>query len=238
MPLPPIGYLPENPCSTAGAAPAAGGRGGAAGTNLGPYVVPGTYNVALLIDGKTVDTKSIKIVMDPAVQLLGGARVSYNAVLMDLHTLQKRGTETAATLNAVYAEVTKAAAKLDSTQAPDSVKLKFAAFRKTFDSVRTKFGVPTGGGAGLAALAAGAGGGGRGGAAGDNGNVLARVGTVKSGIMGTWETPSAMVLKQVSDVKAALPTAMSEANTFIGKARAMALSLSPYGVTMLVPAPK
>ncbi len=235
MPLPPIGYLPENPCAPEGAAPAVGGgRGGAAATNVGPFVVPGTYNVALMIDGKTVDTKSLKIVMDPVVQLSGGARVRYNAVLMDLHTLQKRGTETAGMLNALYAEVTKAAAKLDSTSAPDSVKSQFAAFRKDFDSVRTKFGVPTGGGAGLAA----GGGGGRGGAAGDNSNVLARVGTVKSGIMGTWETPSAMVLKQVREVKAALPTAMAEANTFIGKARAMALSLSRYSVTMLVPAPK
>ena len=62
--LPGTGFL--NPCTRAAAVAAAGGggggRGGGGGANLGPHVMPGNYNVALIVDGKTVETKPIKIV--------------------------------------------------------------------------------------------------------------------------------------------------------------------------------
>ena len=241
MPLPTVGYLPENPCGAGGGGGGGGGGGfggrGGGGAAAGPYVLPGTYSVALMVDGKAVDTKPIKIVMDPAVPLTGLARANYNALVMDLHALQKRGTETAATLNQLYSEVTKAAPKMDSSAAPAADKAKLVAFRKEFDAIRAKFGVPTGGG-NLAAFAAGAAvaGGGRGGGAVDNSNVLNRVGTVKGAIMGAWETPSAALLKQSADVKVAMPAAINEANAFLAKARSMSQSLGKYNVTMLVPA--
>lgn len=199
--------------------------------------MPGTYSVALMVDGKTVETKPIKIVMDPAVPLTGVARASYNVVTMDLHTLQKRGTETANALTTLYGEVTKAASKMDSSAAPDADKARFVAFRKEFDTIRAKFGAPLGGASNLAAFAAGAAlPGGRGGGAADNANVLARVGTVKGAIMGTWETPSAALMKQVAEVKTALPAAIAEANTFLAKARTVSQAIAKYNVTMLVPA--
>ena len=57
-PMPTIGHLPEFPCGFAG------GRGGG-GAGAGPQVPPGTYSVALVAGGKTLETKSIKVVMDP-----------------------------------------------------------------------------------------------------------------------------------------------------------------------------
>ena len=56
--------------------------------------------------------------------------------------------------------------------------------------------------------------------------------------MGVWETPSPALMKQVSDVKTALPAAMTEATAFLAKARTMSRTISRYNVTMLVPAPK
>jgi hypothetical protein len=52
------GYMPANPC----------GGGGGGGGSAGPHVMPGTYSVALLVDGRVVDTKPMTIVMDPQVQ--------------------------------------------------------------------------------------------------------------------------------------------------------------------------
>ncbi|MEQ1693900.1 MAG: hypothetical protein ABMA00_21605, partial [Gemmatimonas sp.] len=54
VPLPPIGYLAENPCAPAGG-------GGPGGGTQGPHVLPGTYSVALVADGKVVDTKPLTI---------------------------------------------------------------------------------------------------------------------------------------------------------------------------------
>ncbi len=238
VPLPPVGYLAENPCTPAvgagggGGGGGFGGRGGGGGTQ-GPQVLPGTYTVALVSDGKVVDTKPLTIAMDPQVQMTTLARAQYNTLLMDLHGMHRRGADAAAQLTALYAEMQKVVPKVDSSSATPAVKTQFAAFRKEFDALRPKFGV------GIPAVTfapGGGGGGGRGGAAGPeaNANVMARVGTVKGAIMGTWETPSASLMKQVAEVKAALPPAITVANAFMVKARAMSATLAPFGLTLTV----
>ena len=53
--------------------------------------------------------------------------------------------------------------------------------------------------------------------------------------MGIWETPSDGLVRQYNDVKAALPKAISEANSFLGKVPAMSASLKNYNLTLTVP---
>ena len=234
-PLPTVGYLPENPCAAAGGAGGAGGgfgRGGG-GANQGPQVLPGTYTVALVVDGKTVESKPLTIVMDPQVQFTAAQRAAYNALATDLHTAQQAGAAAATPMTALLAEVRKAAAKIDSTPTlADSVKTQFAAFRKDFDAVRGKLG------AGAPAVPFGPGGGGGGGAGfgANDANVLARLGAVKSGMLGLWETPSESVQTQAASAKAAVEAAVAESKTFMARARSMSALLAANGITMAVPA--
>jgi hypothetical protein len=137
--------------------------------------VPGNYNVALVVNGREIDKKPLRIIMDPAVQMTTVARSNYNSVVADLHELQRRGTETARRLNTLYPQFTQIATRLDSASAPAEAKTQFGGLKKEFDAVRVKFGVPiAAGGAGRG----GGGGGGRGGGA-DPANVLVRVSTLK-----------------------------------------------------------
>ena len=54
-PQPEAGYSAENPCGGGGGfGGGGGGRGGGGGGPQGPYVLPGTYNVTLMVDGKVV----------------------------------------------------------------------------------------------------------------------------------------------------------------------------------------
>lgn len=242
VPLPEVGYQAENPCAPAGGGGFGGGFGGrgGGGGGQGPQVMPGSYNVALLVDGKVTATKPLKIVMDKEVRLTELERTRYNAIVMDLHALQKRGSDVSAQLTSLYAEMQKASPKLDSSAAPAAVKTQFADFRKEFDAVRAKFGIgiPAVGFGPPGAGAAGAGGaGGRGGAPGAAAgtNVLGNVGTVKNAIMGAWEMPSDALMKQVADVKVKVPAAIAEANALMLKARAVSKAVSGYGVTILVP---
>ncbi len=230
-PLPEAGYLPADPCAAEGGAGGGGfgGRGGGGGTQ-GPMVMPGTYTVSLAVDGKVVDSKPLTLVMDPQVQMTAAELTAYNAVLMELHTLQSQGAEVTAQVTALYSEMQKVTPKVDSSAAPAAVKSEFAAFRTEFDALRTKLGV------GIPAVTFGGGGGGFGGGAQATGNVLARVGAVKGNIMGVWETPSAAVMKQVAEVKAAVPTVIADANALMTRARAVSQSLSSHGVTLTVPA--
>jgi photosystem II stability/assembly factor-like uncharacterized protein len=230
-PLPTIGYLPENPCAPAGGAGAPGGgfgRGGG-GANQGPLVLPGTYTVALVVDGKTVQSKPLTMVMDPQVQLTGAERAAYNRAAMELHTTQQAGAAAAAPMTALLAEVRKAASKIDSTPSlADSVKAQFATFRKEFDAVRGKLG------AGAPAFLAGPGGGGAAFGATDT-NVLARLGAVKSGMLGVWESPSPAVQKQAANAKAAVLAAVADSKAIMARAKAMSALLAANGITMVLP---
>jgi len=230
-PLPTVGYLPENPCAAAGGAAGGGfGRGGG-GANQGPQVLPGTYTVALVVDGKTVESKKLTIVMDPLVQFMQAERVAYNSLATELHAAQQAGAAAAAPMTALLADVRKVSTKMDSTPTlADSVKMQFAAFRKDFDAVRAKLGV----GAPAGSLG-GFGGGGAGFGASDA-NALARLGGVKSGLLSIWETPSESVRKQAAAATLAVEAAVSESKTFMVRARTMSALLAANGITMTVPA--
>lgn len=234
VPLPPVGYLAENPCAPptppggGGGGGGGGGFFGGGGANLGPMVAPGRYNVSLVVDGKVVESKPLNLIMDPAVQMDAGARSRYNAVLADLHEAQRRGTEAARPLAALHDEVLKVAPKVDSSAAPAEAKAEWAAFRKEFDAVRAKFGVPPAAGGGF-------GGGGAAAQAAAALNTLGRVSAIKGAIMGIWETPSPASIRQANDAKAALAAAISEANAFLPKARAMSQKLAGFNVTMAPP---
>jgi hypothetical protein len=218
--LPPIGEKAENPCGGGGGG--FGGRGGGGGPQ-GPQVVPGTYTVALVVDGKTVESKPITIVQDPMVTLTGAERAAWNATAMELHTAQQAGTDLAAKLNTLNAEVRKAKAKLDSMPgASAEVKTQFDAFQKEFDAFKPKLGV------GVPAFGGGFGGGGFGGgpaAANAVPNALAAVAGAKGNLIGEWVMPSEGQTKQATQALQSLNAAMTEGQAVLVKARAVAGAL-------------
>jgi hypothetical protein len=233
-PQPDPGYMPANPCGGGGGG-FGGGRGGGGG-NAGPHVIPGTYNVSLIVDGKTIETKPMKVVGDPDAQLTDVQRKRYNDILMDLHEMQGKGMQVQEALDSLYSQMSDVTAKVKESQsAPAAVKTQFEGFAKEFDAVRTKFGVPrAAGGGGRGGFG---GGGGRGGGGGDEGNLVNQAGSVKGSIMAFWEMPSDSLMKQYNDVRTALPKAISEANTVLAKAMSISDTLKKYNITLNAPAP-
>ncbi len=231
IPLPetPVGYMAANPCGdVAGVGTAGFGVGGP--SHLGPYVMPGTYSVALVAGGTTLDTKPMKIIMDPAVQLADAQRKRYDAVATDLHEIHRAGTNAAAALNTLYPQMTSAAAKMrGASNVPAPLKTQFEAFTQEFDAVRVKFGVPVV----AAGRGGGGGGGGRGGANTDN--VLARASALKVDVLAMWEPPTPAIVKQSADAKAALQQAVTEANALLAKAATLGAALKPFDITLAIP---
>jgi photosystem II stability/assembly factor-like uncharacterized protein len=231
-PQPEPGYDAVNPCGGGGGGFGGGGRGGGGG-NAGPYVMPGTYTVALMVGGKTIETKPMKVVLDPAIQMTDAQRKRYNDVLMDLHQMQGRGVQVTDALNPVYTQMTEIAGKLKDAKVPATVQAQFDALTKDLDAVRPKFGVPPPAGGGRGGR--GGGFGGRG--AADPNDLVARAGQVKGEIMAFSEMPSDALMKQYTDVKVALPKAIADANAFLVKAMTMSQTLKKYNITLNVPAP-
>lgn len=222
-PLPPSGVSSYNPCGGGGFGGGFGGGGG----NAGPLVYPGTYNVALTIAGKVVDTKTIRVSADPSVQMNDVQAKRYYDIAMDLHEMHRRGSEMQSALNQLYTQMTGIADKAAALPAP--VKAQFDAVQKEFDAVRVKFGVPP---------QAGGGGGGRGGgppASPDN--VIARTTAVKGLVMTFQDNPSDTALKQYNDVKVALPRAILEGNALLVKASSLSQVLKKHDISLTVPAP-
>jgi hypothetical protein len=218
--------MPVDPCDDGSGGGGRGGFGG--GGNAGPHVVPGNYTVALMAGNRTLDTKPIRIVMDPAVRLAGSDRTRWNAITAELHSTQRRGNEVQNTLNTLHPQMTEIAGKIAGmSDVPANVKSQFDALNTAYEAVRVKFGVPV-----AAAGGGGRGGGGfgRGGGAGDN--ALARVAVAKGQIMNVWEAPSSAVQRQAAAARTALNEAVNEANGVVSRARALAPTLRRYNLTL------
>jgi hypothetical protein len=143
-------------------------------------VYPGTYNVALVVDGKTIETKPMKVVADPEVQMNDVQRKRYTDMVMELHDLQRRGTQVTEALTSLDSQMTDLAAKVKDSKAPAAVKTQFETLNKEFLSLRPKFGVgaaPGGGGRG----GFGGGGGGGGGRGAGGGGAAAGGGAAPAG---------------------------------------------------------
>ena len=175
--------------------------------------------------GTALDTKTMKVIMDPAVRITDADRTRHDAMVTSLHDAQRLGATAAASLSKLYPQIAAAESKLGTANAPAAVRSRFDAFKKDFDAVRVKFGVPM-----AAAGGRGGGGGGRGGA--DPANVLSRAATLKVQVAGAWEAPSPAALRQSAEASGSLQAAVREANALLAKVADLNNALKPYDITL------
>ena len=228
----PAGAPAQNPFGVGCGAAGGGGRGGfggAGGGNPGPYVLPGTYTVSLVVDGKTVDSKALRVTADPEVVLTEVERKKMFEMAMEMHELQRRGTDVGTgmgTLNTRLGELTKEAAS--KTDVPADLKASLDTLQKDVAALAPKLTVPVGGGR------FGGGGGGRGGGAGDS--LVARVGQAKTGMMGSlW--PTEQTMRAYTESKTQLPKAIADANSLFTRAATLSGALTKYNLTLTAPTP-
>ena len=145
----------------AGCAAAAGGGGrggfGGGGGTPGPFVLAGTYNVSLIVDGTTLDTKPLKVMSDPEVVLTEGERRKLFDMAMELHDLQRRATEVATGMGALNTRLPALAKEAGSkTDLPADLKTSIDALQKDVAALSPKLVIQGGGRGGSAAAVAGA----------------------------------------------------------------------------------
>ena len=140
-----------------------GGFGGGGGGNPGPYVLPGTYTVSLVVDGKTVETKPLRVIADPEVVLTEAERKKLFDMAMEMHELQRRATEVATGMGPLNTRLAELAKEVSSkSDVPADLKASVEALQKDVAALAPKLTLPLGGGR----FGGGGGGGGRGGGAG------------------------------------------------------------------------
>jgi photosystem II stability/assembly factor-like uncharacterized protein len=204
---------------------AGGGRGGggfAAGpTTAGPFVLGGVYNVALVVDGKTVDTKPLRVTEDPEVVLTSIERKRLFDMATEIHGLQPRISDASAAHASLTRQLTDLSAKVNDV--PADVKTSFDALKTELAGLAPRLAPPP----------TGRGGGGRGGAPE---SLVTKVGAAKNGLMGgMW--PGDQTLKAYNDVKTQTPKAIADINAAIAKATTLGAALAKSNLTLTVPAP-
>jgi photosystem II stability/assembly factor-like uncharacterized protein len=198
-----------------------GGFGAAGATPAGPYVLGGAYNVSLIVDGKTVDTKPLRVAEDPEVVLTSAERKKMFDMAMELQTMQPRISEASAAHASLTRQVNELSSKIDA--APADVKSSFESFKKELASLAPRLTQPAGG----------RGGGGRGGA---TESLIVKLGAAKNGLMGGMP-PGEQTTRAYADVRAQTPKAIADLNAVIAKAATLSASLTKANLTLTVPKP-
>ncbi|HUR34555.1 MAG TPA: hypothetical protein VM032_12220, partial [Vicinamibacterales bacterium] len=211
-----------------GAGGGGGFGGGAGGGNPGPYVLGGTYTVALVVDGTPVATKSMRVLPDPEVALTEVQRRKMYDMAMEMHALQIQAAEVGTQLTPFNTRLTELSKEVASrTDVPADVKTSVETLAKEVAALAPKLVAPVGG------FGRGGGGGGRGGAPD---SAITRAGQAKNGLMATlWPTEGTM--KAYADAKTELPKAIAEANAAFAKGATLASSLTKFNVTLTAPQP-
>jgi photosystem II stability/assembly factor-like uncharacterized protein len=205
-----------------------GGFGGAGGGNPGPFVLPGTYTVSLVADGKTIDSKPLRVIADPEVVLTEAERKKMFDMAMEMHELQRRATEVATGMGPLNTRLAELAKEVGSNaDLPADLKASVETLQKDVAALAPKMTLPLGGGRF-------GGGGGRGGGAGDS--LVARVGQAKTGLMGSlWPTEN--TLRAYTESKAQLPKAIADANSLFVRAATLSSALTKHSLTLTAPTP-
>jgi len=236
-----------------GAGCAGGGRGGGGGGfgggggNTGPFVLAGTYNVSLIVDGKTIETKPLKVMTDPQVALSDVERKRMFDMAMEMHEYQRIATEFSSAIRPLQTRVTELVKEIAAkTDLPADVKASFDAFNKELTALAPKFAAAAGGRGGFG----GGGGGGAPGAAGTPGapgapgtpatppvvSILTRIGLAKNGMMGGMP-PTGAATSAYADAKAQGPKAFADANALFAKAATLSTALAKYSLKLDAPKP-
>ena len=217
-------------CGTAAGALGRGGFG-ASGGNPGPYVLAGTYNVSLIVDGRTLETKPLKVMSDPDVVLTEAERKKMFDMAMEMHELQRRATEVATGMGALNSRLPELAKEVGSNADMSSdLKASVEALQKDVAALAPKLTIPLGG------RGFGGGGGGFGGGRGGADSLVARVAQAKNGLMAGM-SPNEITLRAYNESKAQLPKAIADANSLFTRAAALSSALTKYNVTLTVPTP-
>ena len=206
--------------------PVGGGGGFGGGPNLnGPYVIGGVYTVTLVVDGKTIESKPLRVNEDPEVVLTAVERKRMFDQAMEIHALQPRLTEATAAHAALTRQLADATTAIAAkSDVPADVKASVEALTKEVAALAPKLAAPAGG--------RGGGGGGR----GNNESLSAKLGQAKNGLTAGM-SPADPTVRAYTEVKAQTPRAIADLNAAIAKAATLSATLPKYNVTLTVPAP-
>jgi photosystem II stability/assembly factor-like uncharacterized protein len=233
-------HQPLAPVPGLGGGPGGGGGGGGfgGGGNNGPNVLPGEYRVTLVVDGKDISTKSVRVNADPDMPITDAERRTWHDTAMSLHDMQKIANDAAAAVSALGSQVQAVEAlSRSATNVSAAAKAAITDAQTKLADLRRRLGLnpppaiapgseaapyeanqgPGGAGAG----AGGGGGGGGGGFGGQQQNVRGQIGQTKGQVMGSTSMPTAQQIRIAGEQREDLTKVVADTNALIAAVPAL-----------------
>ena len=215
--------LRHQPLAPLAGQPASGGGGGGGGFggggNNGPNVMPGEYRVTLVVDGKDVATKSVRVNGDSAVTFPEDQRKTWHDTALGMHEMQRVGNAAAEAVTTLATQLSAAEALMKSAANPSaSAKSAISDANTKLADLRRRLGLNQQGG-----------GGGGGGFGGQQANVRGQLGQVKGQIMGSTSMPTAQQMRSSVELREDLTKAVADTNELIAAIPAIYDALGASG---------
>ena len=229
-------HQPLAPLAGAGVPGGPGGGGGGGGFggggNNGPNVLPGDYAVTLVVDGKDVATKTVRVSGDSDMPMTDAERKTWHDTALGLHELQKVANDAVAAVTELDTQIaavdtmSKSAANL-----PAAAKTAITNAQTKLADLSRRLGVvtlqPTPAGAEAAPFEGG------GGFGGQQQTVRGQIGQVKGQIMGSTSMPTAQQIRIAGEVREDLAKVVTDTNGLI---EAVSALYDAVGASNLKPA--
>src|SRR6185436_9047983 len=211
--------LPPQQQGQGGPGGGGGGGGFGGGGNNGPNVLPGEYRVTLVVDGKDVATKNIRVTGDKDVTMNDADRKTWHDTALGLHEMQRVANAAAEAVTTLATQLTAAEALLKSAaNAPSSAKTQITEAGTKMADLRRRLG-----------LNQQPGGGGGGGFGGQQGNVRGSLGQTKGQIMGSTSLPTAQQMRSGVELREDLTKVVADTNELINAIPAIYDALGASG---------
>jgi hypothetical protein len=216
--------LRHQPLAPLAGQPAGGGGGGGGGGfggggNNGPNVMPGDYRVTLLVDGKDVATKTVRVSGDKDMPMTDAERKTWHDTALNLHDLQRVANSAAEAVNQLATQLSAAEGLVKSAaSAPAAAKQAITDANTKLADLRRRLGLNQQQG------------GGGGGFGGQQGNVRGQLGQVKGQVMNSTSMPTVQQVRQAGELREDLDKVIADTNALIAAVPAIYDSLGASGV--------
>jgi len=195
--------LRHQPLTPLAGQPAGGGGGGfGGGGNNGPNVLPGEYRVTLVVDGKDVATKTVRVSGDKDAPMTDAERKTWHDTALNLHDMQRVANSAAEAVTTLATQLTAAESLLKTAaNAPAAAKTAIADANTRLADLRRRLGLNQPGGGG--------------GFGGQQGNVRGSLGQTKGQIMASTSMPTAQQIRSSVELRDDLAKVIADTNDLI-----------------------
>jgi hypothetical protein len=179
-----------------------GGGGFGGGGNNGPNVLPGEYRVTLVVDGKDVATKNLRVTGDKDMPMTDADRKVWHDTALTLHDMQRVANAAAEAVNTLATQLTAAETLMKSAaNPPAAAKTAITDANTKIADLKRRLGLNQPGGGG--------------GFGGQQGNVRGSLGQTKGQIMGSTSLPTAQQVRIAGELRDDLAKVVTDTNELI-----------------------